>query len=320
MQPDRGPVFLDPLPFPKVWGGRRFPDPRGPVGEVWLASGLAEAPSPLSGGRGLTLDRAYAAAPEAYRGSPGPDPAFPLLLKAIDTADRLSVQVHPRRSGFSKTEAWYVLEAGEGAEILLGFRPGVSRADVEEALDGGRELASLLASHAPQPGSFYFVPPGTVHALGPGLVLLEVQEPRNVTYRLFDWNRPGLDGRPLHRARALEALSFETAAGPREGLLLEERPLYEERLLVDDSAFSAAVVRTERDVVLPAEGLSVSVVTRGSGRVLYDDGTARPVGFPDTFLTAAGSRRAVLEPGEGGVELLRARPGRGRPSEDDEDA
>ncbi len=155
------------------------------------------------------------AIPESLRGR------FPLLLKFLDAAQDLSVQVHPddelavklHPPDLGKTEAWYVLDAEPGATIYAGLRDGVSKTEFAQAVAAGR-TAELLHSFQPRGGDCVFVPAGTVHAIGAGLMILEIQQASNTTWRVFDWDRVDKSGkaRPLHIEQAIGAIDF--AAGP----------------------------------------------------------------------------------------------------------
>ena len=224
----RVPVY--PLRFAPVlkhytWGGRRLAArlgrdaPAGPLAESWEISAHANGPTPVTAGplagadlaellgrMGLDLvGRRNAAAIERRR--------FPLLVKLLDAAEWLSVQVHPddrwalaRENDQGKTEMWVVLEADPGAELIFGFEPGVDRDAFAEAIEGG-EAERWLHRAPVARGDVFFLRPGTVHALGPGILLAEIQQSSDVTYRVFDWNR-GQPDRPLHLDRALAVLDF----------------------------------------------------------------------------------------------------------------
>ena len=136
-------------------------------------------------------------------------------MKLLDPASWLSVQVHPndavarRLAGpdaVGKTEAWYVLEADPGAELLAGARPGVREADLRAAMRGGAATTRLLARHAPAAGDVLLVTAGTLHAVGPGVLLYELQQPSDLTYRVDDWGRPASRTRPLHTKQALASV------------------------------------------------------------------------------------------------------------------
>jgi mannose-6-phosphate isomerase len=210
---------------PVVWGGtelqRRFGKKAAPevrLGESWEVSCVPGRPSTIAG-TSETLADAFTAHREHFVG-PGADPEapFPLLVKLLATAAPLSVQVHPddaqaRRlesGSVGKHEAWVVLAAGPRAEVRAGLRAGKSASDLFGAAAAGdaSTVRDLLAAHHVVEGDVVEIPPGCVHAPGPDLVLYEVQQPADLTYRVFDWGRVGLDGRPreLHVEKARQVL------------------------------------------------------------------------------------------------------------------
>jgi mannose-6-phosphate isomerase len=192
---------------------------REPIGEVWLTDDDAVF---LNGPpAGLTLAEACREyGPELY-GMESRDGRFPILAKFIFTSDWLSVQVHPddeyarqhEPGSIGKCEMWYVIDTKPKAEFLLGLREGVTKQALSSAFHQGQS-ADLLKRFHPQPGEAIFVPPGTIHALGPDLVLFEAEENSDITYRLDDFGRMGLDGkpRPLHLEKGLEVIQPEWAA------------------------------------------------------------------------------------------------------------
>ena len=204
-------IRIEPDLRHRVWGGTRLTPPGGPViGEAWLAGPWSE----IGAGSDAAATLASLAAAQGARltGRDAPDPErFPLLAKILDPAEWLSVQVHPNDAlalqlegpgAVGKTEAWYVIEAAPGAEILLGVKPTVPPGDVREAIRHGG-LADLLQRHQVSPGEAYLVPAGTLHAIGPGVLAYEIQQPSDITYRCDDWGRPASAGRPLHVEQSL---------------------------------------------------------------------------------------------------------------------
>ncbi|MGY6502377.1 MAG: type I phosphomannose isomerase catalytic subunit [Acidimicrobiales bacterium] len=194
------PFLLTPSLAERVWGGTRL----GPgIGEAWDLSVHPNGPATVASGprAGTSLADLVASDPEAFGGP------VDLLAKRLDCAQNLSVQVHPRE-GDPKTEAWVVLHAEPGAGVYLGFRDEVSREQVAgAALDG--TLPDLLAFIEVAPGDAVFVPAGTVHAIGGGLVLFELQQSSDTTYRLYDWGR---EGRELHLDEGLACADLGPAA------------------------------------------------------------------------------------------------------------
>jgi mannose-6-phosphate isomerase len=239
LRPDN---FTPPARTP--WGGRKIPDRlkadaglevRGAVGEAWELSVEPDFPSRLVDGP--TLDEVLRSDP-ALLGAEAALGSTALLVKLVDAADDLSVQIHPSdadpylNAGQSgKPEAWYIIDAEPHAGLYLGFREGVSRRDIEKAIDEEGRVDELMSFVPVSPGDVFLIEPGTAHAIGKGVLLLEPQRvapgKRGITYRYWDWNRkydavgqldPRGQARELHRERALDVTSW---AGPRESALLD---------------------------------------------------------------------------------------------------
>jgi mannose-6-phosphate isomerase len=225
------PLVFEPYLRPMVWGGRRLESlvgkglpAEGAFGESWEISGHPLHVSRVAEGplRGVTLAELCSKhGRELFGDAPADLSRFPLLIKFLDCHEHLSVQVHPtdelaarlalRESG--KTEAWVILEADANARIYAGLLRGTTRADVERAVAAGT-VTSCLHSFTPKPGDCVFLPAGTVHAVGGGVLMAEVQQTSDATFRLFDWNRLGTDGKPraLHIRESLQAIDW--SAGP----------------------------------------------------------------------------------------------------------
>lgn len=225
------PLLLTPLYRQYVWGGRRFETSLGrtlPPGadfaESWELVDRGTDQSIVAAGplAGLSLGQLVRERGRELLGRHAPRAAFPLLFKFLDACRDLSVQVHPDDAraallsppDLGKTEAWYVIDAAVGSRIYAGLRSGVDRETLAAALRAGR-CEEVMHSFEPRAGDCIFIPAGTVHAIGAGLVVAEIQESSDVTYRLYDWNRVGVDGRsrPLHIEAGLEAV---TRFGPVE--------------------------------------------------------------------------------------------------------
>jgi mannose-6-phosphate isomerase len=211
----------------RVWGGhslaalgKRLPDARA-YGESWEVADLPEGSSLIDSGplAGQPLSYARALWGEALVGPRSHQGRFPLLVKYIDAEADLSIQVHPGPAhadpasaayiagAHSKDESWLILATRPGAAVLVGFSAARTRAEVEAAIGEGT-IAHMLDRLTPAPGDLLHIEPGTVHAICAGVTLLEIQQPSDTTYRVFDYNRPGTDGapRPLHVAQALAVM------------------------------------------------------------------------------------------------------------------
>jgi len=235
------PLRFEPIFKSLIWGGRRLQTllnkPLGPgdrYAESWELADHRDdvsmvADGPLAGTGLRELIRRDA--PALLGPSAGAGAQFPLLVKFLDAHQVLSVQVHPddalgRRlvNDNGKTEAWVIVHAEPGSRIYAGLRPGVTREAMAAAIADGT-IEALLHQFEPRPGDCILIPAGTVHAIGAGIVLAEIQQMSDATFRVHDWGRVGADGRPreLHVAEALEATDF--AAGPVDPVVPEPEPV-----------------------------------------------------------------------------------------------
>lgn len=215
--------------FEKIWGGNKIKNILGKdfgsianCGESWEVSGIAGKESEVASGFPLednTLDELT----EIYMGDLVGDKVydtfgndFPLLVKFIDAQDDLSVQVHPddqlaetRYGTNGKTEMWYVIQADKGAGLYVGFKKGVTKEQYLQAVEEG-SVDQLLVFYPVAAGDIFFIPAGTVHAIGKGVLLAEIQQSSDCTYRIFDWNRADANGqtRELHTEDAIDAIHF----------------------------------------------------------------------------------------------------------------
>ena len=214
------PFRLKPVYKSYIWGGKNLitswgktPD-SDTLAESWELASHSDGDNIIADGElsGLTLSEAVRKYPEIVSPKFNPDDTFPLMVKLIDAARPLSVQVHPfteyaRRVEHSrgKIEAWYILGHEEGAYIYLGFNRHVTRREFERAISDGT-LLDMLRKVYVHDGDTFFIPAGTIHAIGAGITLAEIQENSNITYRVYDYGRLGADGKPreLHIAKALD--------------------------------------------------------------------------------------------------------------------
>ncbi|MEZ0311776.1 MAG: type I phosphomannose isomerase catalytic subunit [Myxococcota bacterium] len=237
------------------WGGRRLETqfgralPEGPIGESWELVELESHESTVASGpfAGATLGSLWR---DGKLGGSAQGP-FPFLLKWLDTTQWLSVQVHPDEAGVKrsgkgdpKSEAWYVAHAEPQAPILLGHYPGLDEKTLRQAATGGT-LTKWLYELNPRVGDMFMVKAGTLHALGPGLLILEVQQPSKTTYRVYDWGRMGLDGKPreLHVDDAVDAVAFERHGAPTPTRAEVIGPRFAMRVLTKETSLSSGPLR-----------------------------------------------------------------------------
>ena len=275
-----------------IWGGDRLPRLYGkrtdlrPVAESWELSFHKDGLSTLSDGREL----ARAVTDEMLGCNLSDFSEFPVLVKLIDAKDNLSVQVHPsdeyareHEGQLGKTEMWYVVDADEGAGIYLGFCRDVTKDEVLSAIREER-LTELMNFYPVRAGESYFIPAGTIHAIGRGTLICEVQQSSNVTYRVYDYGRRDKNGnqRPLHVDKALEVLSFKEF----------KKAEYDSDLLGACRYFSARKVTVSGSKSIPRdEGSFLSLCcTAGEGRV---DGVGFSAG--DSFFVPAGCGDLTVE-------------------------
>jgi len=219
------PTRIDPIFSPRIWGARSlaplFPEKSNlaePLGEAWLTGVDCKiATGPFSG---KTLGAAWHEMPAEWRGASLQSVAdFPLLVKFIFPTDKLSIQVHPNDAyasvyekaagGRGKTEMWHIVSAEPGTQLLAGLKPGVTKEKFLESL-AAHTLEGLFQAHLVRPGDTFFIPAGTPHTIGANMVVFEVQEYSDLTYRLYDYDRVDAHGKPreLHVEKALEVMNF----------------------------------------------------------------------------------------------------------------
>lgn len=287
-----------------VWGGRRLRPDQPRTAEAWIVSELDRIQDGPYADWTLaeTAERLGAellgSVPFQRTGS-----RFPLLIKLLDCADWLSLQVHPNdeqavklegEGQFGKTEAWHILNTEPGASLLCGLRPGTSSEQLAEAIRQGK-IVEYMERLEVQKGDSVFIRAGTIHALGPGLLLYEVQQTSNLTYRVYDWDRPATPERPLHIDKSL-AVADPTASGKAVPLpgLKDGQPVE----IAKCEYFTLKVLAAqERTTFLSPAGLSFHALTIIEGEAVVEGpGWSQKLGLYETLLIPASIPAYRIEP------------------------
>ncbi len=279
------PVMLSPAFKDYLWGGTRLKSEFNKacdldrVAESWELSAHKDGQSVIADGAyaGLTLSRYLEVSGKAALGTNCEKyDYFPLLIKLIDAKGDLSVQVHPsdeyalaNEGEYGKTEMWYILDCDEGASLYYGFSRNVTRDEYENAIKDGR-LTEILNKVSVKRGDVFFIPAGTVHAIGAGILICEIQQNSNTTYRVYDYNRRDKDGnlRPLHIEKALEVSCLEKSpelpvTPDGQDVLLASCPYFEVRRIRFCGVGTISVDKTS---------FASLVVTDGQGTLAYEGG------------------------------------------------
>ncbi len=295
--------------FERIWGGRELayvygkPLPDGvPIGEAWVVSDHSSFESEIleGAGAGGTLHQLLESEPRRLlgrRAQPTPDGRFPLLLKLLDARDVLSVQVHPndrlaRELGepdVGKTEMWHVLAAEPDAELIVGLDPTVTPDGFEQAINAGT-VQKLMRSFPAPPGTSAFLAAGTVHAIGAGLLLAEIQQNSNITYRIYDWERTGNDGKPreLHIDKARQVINFGSHHGGAARPLAYDTYGAARQVLAACDYFAGERVTIEGGTVRDTRGDSFHILLGVEGALTAKAGDATAAFAPGQAVVVLG--------------------------------
>jgi mannose-6-phosphate isomerase len=287
------PFRIESVFSPRIWGVRSlaplFPEKTNlaePIGEAWL-TGLdcKIATGPFAG---KTLGAAWREMPAEWRGTKlASTPNFPILVKFIFPADKLSIQVHPddayasvhekAAGGRGKTEMWYVVSAEPGARLLAGLKSGVTKETFLEAL-AAHTLEDVFESYEVRASDTFFIPPGTPHTIGPEMVICEIQEYSDITYRVYDYDRLDAHGKPreLHIEKALEVIQFGRAHQRKIPSLSLSAKGQQARLLCACQYFAAEWFQSSerREFPVDPEHFQLLVVLSGRGNLGWPAGAA----------------------------------------------
>lgn len=293
------PFLLSPAGKDYLWGGRRLKDDYSkslditPLAETWECSTHPDGVSTVASGKlkGMALKEALRAHPEYLGKYRNPDGELPVLVKLIDARQDLSVQVHPddeyaarnENGARGKTEMWYVLDAAKGAKLIYGLHHSVNRAAFRASLTDGT-VGKYLRRMDVRKGDVFCIIPGQVHAVGAGVLLVEVQENSNITYRLYDYDRLDKNGRPreLHLDKGLDVANLEANVEPRQPMrvLRYARGCASELLFrckyfqVERQLLNTERVRAMADVPIREDSFQILLCTEGCGALLTTCGDA----------------------------------------------
>ncbi|MGA3128595.1 MAG: type I phosphomannose isomerase catalytic subunit [Candidatus Korobacteraceae bacterium] len=321
------PLRFEPIYQYRLWGGRRLADilatplPPGPIGEAWILSDRKDHASQVADGplKGRTIAQLMEQFPEQLLGKlAGRFQRFPLLLKFLDAREMLSVQVHPTAANAdllpagetAKTEAWVVLEAGQESRIYAGLVPGTTAANLRQSIASG-SVPDHLAYFAPKPGDAVFIQAGTVHALGGDVVVFEIQQNSDVTFRLYDWNHvDAKTGKPreLQVDKAIACINFaQGKVGPAVPVLESTAPVQRERLFDCEHFRLWRLCGKSPFVVGSPKAARVLVCIDGAGNIEHGS-ASYAVGKGDVFLLPAVIGACDFQPGNAVILLEIALP------------
>ncbi len=301
------PVYKD-----YVWGGQRLRHGQL-TAEAWVVhEGDVIANGPQAGRTLADLSREFG---ESFLGQAAfrrTGNRFPILIKLLDCAQWLSLQVHPNDEQalvlegpdqFGKTEAWHIIEAGPGARLIAGLRPGLTVEQVADAIRNGTIL-DFVQYHDIKTGDSVFMNPGTIHALGPGLLLYEVQQSSDLTYRVYDWGRPQTETRKLHIDKSLAVVDPEASCKP---VPLEIGPTTERHPLLSCPYFALEYIRgNEHAIPMDTRQESFHIITaiQGNASILAGAESVE-LGAFETVLLPAFAGSYTIEP-RGACALLKS--------------
>lgn len=274
----------------RIWGGRALESfglelPEGPIGEGWMIGDHPNGITKVMNGElaGVGLDEIRQQYGREWFGTKGfseKNGRFPLLIKLLDCNDDLSVQVHPTDSyerlpqgELGKTEMWYIVDAKPGAKIIYGLKEGIDRTAMETAIAEGR-ITDTLQEVTVEAGDAFYIPAGTVHALCSGVVVAEIQQNSDTTYRLYDYDRPGLDGklRELHIEDSLNVIAYEGAGAQR---MKTDHAKPSEWLTIASSPYfivEKGVVAAPWELSTSEESFVIIVIAEGQGNLKWATG------------------------------------------------
>ena len=319
------PLLFEPNLHAVVWGGHQLRPYKGleptaePIGESWEVSAVPSSPSIISNGewKGRDLNAVIAEHPDEILGKAVNEKfggKLPLLVKFIDAERDLSIQVHPndemarREHGkMGKSEMWYIIKAEEGSHLYAGFRQEITPYEYQHRVADGT-ITDVLADHPVKAGDVFYLPAGRVHAICGGILLAEVQQSSDVTYRIYDYNRPGMDGKPreLHTELAAKALDYhveknyrtEYADTDNRAVQIIDTPYFDVRVMELSQPFHRNLIKYDSFVISMCLQGDCRLRVRSTGEdILLREGhsTLIPAAIADYDVTPLHARTRLLD-------------------------
>ena len=319
------PIFFEPNLHKVVWGGNQLRPYKGlepsdePIGESWEVSAVPTSTSIVSNGvyAGVDLISFINEQPDAILGKKVNEKyngKLPLLVKFIDAKRDLSIQVHPNdemamreHSKMGKSEMWYVIKADEGAHLYAGFKQEITPYEYQKRVEDGT-ITDVLADHQVKAGDVFYLPAGRVHAICGGILLAEVQQSSDVTYRIFDYNRLGMDGKPreLHTELAAKALDYHVIDNYRtdytessnKAVQIIDSPYFSVRVLEVSKAFHRDLRKYDSFIITMCIEDDCKIRVRSTGEeVLLKQGnsTLIPAAIADYYIIPLSGKTRILD-------------------------
>ena len=315
------PLKFRPKLKERVWGGNALTQfglelPDSPIGEAWTIADHPNGTTVVVNGEltGIGLDvirERYGSVWFGKKYTVGKYERFPLLFKLLDCNEDLSVQVHPDddyvglpKGELGKSEMWYVLDAEPDAKIIYGLKPGMNKDKLGKALWEDRAM-DCLQQVSVEPGDTFFIPAGTEHSLCSGVLVAEIQRNSDTTYRLYDYNRPGLDGKPreLHITDSLNVINYDNEGIKRGKTVITRTNHWYEIAKCPYFITDKAVVSRQWTVSTTADTFTVLIVAGGKGAIRWADGSIE-INSGDSLLLPANLGGYTIE---GNMNMLRCR-------------
>ena len=319
------PFLFEPNLHEVVWGGNKLRPYKGleptdePIGESWEVSAVPSSTCIISNGahKGKDLISVINEQPEAILGKKVNEKyngKLPLLVKFIDAKRDLSIQVHPndemamREHGkMGKSEMWYVIKADEGAHLYAGFKQEITPEEYQKRIADGT-ITDVLADHQVKAGDIFYLPAGRVHAICGGIMLAEVQQSSDVTYRIYDYNRPGMDGKPreLHTDLAAKALDYHVEDNYRteyvdtsnKAIQIMDTPYFDVRIMEVNKSFHRDLLKYDSFIIaMCIEGDCIIHVRSTGDEILLKEGnsTLIPASIADYDIIPQDGKTRILD-------------------------